>query len=182
MLLVLVPVFHPLRMMLLHPGMVVPNPPVAVMPRVMIVVVTHDGRSLVYDGGSAVHIRRPRTSVRVRSVRRLISMPSTEKTCLESNRSDHENRCLQGRENFARQFAGQLGSHGSCPSTKRRSIKDASQKTTANRAVSRNRTSAGNPNLPGSNPKTARRKNYFAERITLAATGFTARPAFCSVA
>jgi hypothetical protein len=47
MLLVLVPVFHPLRMMLLHPGMVVRNPPVAVMPRVMIVVVTHDGRSLV---------------------------------------------------------------------------------------------------------------------------------------
>jgi hypothetical protein len=88
-------------------------------------------------------------------------MPATEKTCLERDRSDHENRCFEGRENFARQFAGQLGSHGSCPSTKRRSIKDASQKTTANRAVSRI-ARAGNPNLPGSNPKTARRKNYFA--------------------
>lgn len=74
----------PFRMMLLHPGMVVSNPPVALMPRVMVVVVTHHGRPPVYiRGGSAVRISRTRPiSVRVRPVR---GMP-TEKTCLERDR------------------------------------------------------------------------------------------------
>src|SRR4029077_19086208 len=121
--LVLVP--RPLRMMLLHPGMVVPHPPVAIMPRVMVVVVTYDGRSLVYDRGSAVHM--PLTiGVRVRPVRRVISLP-TVTTFLERDRSTHENHRPHGREKIAHQFASQFARHWSCPSPEGRSIKDASQ-------------------------------------------------------
>jgi hypothetical protein len=114
--LVLMLVLRPFRMMLLHPRMVVPNPPIAIMPRVMVVVVTNDWWSSIYVGRrAAVRISGARTiSVGVRPVPRLIRMP-TVKTRLERERSDHENHCLQGRENFTCQLAG----HGRIPQPKR---------------------------------------------------------------
>ena len=162
----------PFRMMLPHPGMVVSNPPVALMPCVMVVVVTHHGRSPIYvGGGSAIRISRTRPiSVRVRPVR---GMP-TEKTCLERDRASHENHCLQGRENFCSStYSWTCCSSCSSSSPEPASINDASE---GGRRIARFRDSSetrvtricraltqnGKPQeLPRAERKTARRERFY---------------------
>lgn len=98
--LVTMPVLDPTRMMLRNwmmlrnCSMIIPITQFVLMPVIMVIVATHDRRSLENDRRSAVHVLGLRTiGVRVRVVSRSIRM-ATIKTCLKSDRSNHENHCF----------------------------------------------------------------------------------------
>jgi hypothetical protein len=91
---------HPFRMILLHPRMIVLNPPVSIMPLVMRVVVAHSRRWRVrvcrWPGVPVC--RRRRISVRRRL--RVVRM-SAIKASLKRHRPECKSQCLQKRGNFA---------------------------------------------------------------------------------
>jgi hypothetical protein len=139
---------YPFRMMLLYPCMIVLNPPVTIVPLVMLVVGAHSRRRRVsicrWPGVSVC--RRRRISVRRRL--RVVRMSAIEAS-LKRHRSEHENQCLQERRNFV--------PHCCVPRRKEGASTMPAKKGRESRGFA-NRARAGNPNFPGAIRKDARRK------------------------
>ncbi len=143
---------NPVRMMLLHPRTIVLNPPVAIMPLMMLVVVAHSRRRrrVCVSRRPSVTVcgRRGGVSVcgsRRISIRRRLRVPmSAIKACLECRCPNHENQRFQDRENFA--------SHPH-PSTQMKEHQGCQRRRSGNRMVSRIARGQGNPNFPAMHQK-----------------------------
>jgi len=147
---------HPFRMMLLHPRMIVLNPPVTVVPLVMRVIVAHSRRRHVrVCGWPGVSVcRRRRVSICGRRLR-VVRMSAIEAS-LKRRRSEHKNQRLKDRGNFVphRRVPRRNEGASTVPAKKGRES-----------GCFANRARTGIPNFLAAIPKDTRRKKPQAEML-----------------